>query len=462
MKRAVLTVAILGAAFLAASGSGASAASDPATSIAALIDQAPPGATITVPPGVYNEQLVITKPVVLIGDGWPVIDGGGKGDVVRVQAPGVTIQGFEIRNSNTEVSDEPAGIRVSADNSVIQHNRVHEVMYGIELENSGGHLVRDNDIASVARFGSERRGHGVYLWHTTDNKVEDNRITNAKDGFFVGFSSRNLIERNTVTDSRYGIHYMYADDNEFHANTFRDNIAGAVLMYSNKITLTGNEFAYSRSLASGYALLFKDVDDVTVKDNLMHHNRLGIGMEGAPASPQGFVTISGNLVAFNQIGIEMTTTTAATFVNNTFMGNMEQVVARGGNVPHHNTWSVDGRGNYWDTYDGYDAGNDGVGDIPFKYDGGFDALVQENQALKAYAYTPARTALDLAASWFPSFRPEPRLVDDHPLMSPSITLPAHTGTDTRAVAAAAALGLLVVPLFAMRRVSSRFGRWSAC
>ncbi len=462
MRPAALTIALLGAVLWAASGSGASAATEPSSSIASLLEQAEPGATVTVPAGVYHEQLVITRPVVLIGEGWPVIDGGGKGDVIRVKAPGVTIQGFEIRNSSTDVSDEPAGVRVSANNSVIRQNRISEVMYGIELQDSGGHLVQDNDIASIARFGPERRGHGVYLWHTTDNTIEGNRITTAKDGFFVGFSSRNLIEHNTVTSSRYGIHYMYAEDNEFNANLFDGNIAGGVLMYSTKINFTGNEFTGSRSPASGYALLFKDVDDVMVEGNLMHHNRLGIGMEGAPASPGKYVTLTGNLIAFNQVGIELTTTTAATFTNNSFMGNMEQVVARGGNVPEHNTWSVDGRGNYWDTYDGYDAGNDGIGDIPFKYDGSFDALVQENQALKAYAYTPARTALDLAARWFPAFRPEPRLVDEHPLMSPPVTLPSHTGAETRLVAAGVALVLLIVPLFAMRRVSSRFGRWPAC
>lgn len=38
-----------------------------------------------------------------------------------------------------------------------------------------------------------------------------------------------------------------------------------------------------------------------------------------------------------------------------------------GALAKKNHWSVDGRGNYWDDYQGYDADGDGVGDIPYRY-----------------------------------------------------------------------------------------------
>lgn len=458
MKRLALFAAV--ALMAGLGGPTAHGVSTPAVSINELIERAQPGDTITVPSGTYNEHLVIEKPITLQGEGWPIIDAGGKGDVIRVNATNVTIRGFVIQGSSTDVSDEPAGIRVTANESRIEGNRIENVLYGIELQDSGGHIVRDNAISSIVHFGSERRGHGIYLWHTSDNLVADNTIESVKDGFFVGFSTRNTIEHNRVTKSRYGIHYMYSDSNEFHENTFRDNIAGGVLMYSVGITFSGNEFAYNKSAASGYGLLFKDVDDVLMTDNFIHHNRLGVTMEGAPSSPAAFVTLQRNLIAFNQAGLELTTTTAATFTENTFTGNLEQVVSRGGSQQQKNKWSLDGRGNYWDDYQGYDANGDGVGDIPFEYDGSYDALVLENQALKTFAFTPARTALDLAGSMFPAFKPTPRLIDPHPLMSPSVTLSHRSGWDTRLAAAAAALVLLAIPLVTMRRAANRFGRWS--
>lgn len=457
----MLSAVAIMAGFWSASTS-ASGSSAPAMSITELIAQARPGDTLSIPAGTYHEHLVIDKPVTLEGKDWPVIDAGGHGDVIRINAENVSIRGFVIQGSSSDVSDEPAGIRVAANNAHIEGNRIHDVLYGIELQDSGGHVVRNNVVSSIARFGAERRGHGIYLWHTNDNLIENNTIRDVKDGFFVGFSTGNTIENNRVTGSRYGIHYMYSNGNEFHDNAFRDNVAGGVLMYSSDITFTGNEFAYNKSAASGYGLLFKDVDNVLMSGNLIHHNRLGITMEGAPSSPAAFVTLKGNLIAFNQAGLELTTTTAATFTENSFMGNLEQVVSRGGSLQHHNTWSLDGRGNYWDEYQGYDANGDGVGDIAFGYDGSYDALVQENQALKAFAFTPARSALDLAGSWFPAFKPVPRLSDTHPLMSPSITLPGGAGRDARLSAAIAALLLVTIPLVAMRGASTRFGRWSKC
>src|SRR5690606_28879447 len=93
-----------------------------------------------------------------------------------------------------------------------------------------------------------------------------------------------------------------------------------------------------------------------------------------------------------------------------------------GSLEHRNAWSEDGRGNYWDDYRGYDAGGDGVGDLTYRYEGAFDDLVQRNEAVRAFSFTPASRALDLAARWFPVHRPEPRVVDEHPLMSPTINL----------------------------------------
>ena len=45
------------------------------------IAAAQPGDTIQVPSGTYAGTLLIDKPVILEGQGMPVIDGGGHGDV---------------------------------------------------------------------------------------------------------------------------------------------------------------------------------------------------------------------------------------------------------------------------------------------------------------------------------------------------------------------------------------------
>ncbi len=414
------------------------------TTIQAAIDSASPGETVTIPAGTYHETIVVDKSITLIGEGWPTIDGRQAGDVVRVTADGVILRGFVVQGSSRSVSAEPGGIRLEGNNATVEGNRVADVLYGVILIGSHGHTIRGNDIVSILDYPTERRGHAVYLWNTSHNLIEGNIISDAKDGIFLGFATFNEIRGNHVTDVRYGIHYMYADDNGFFDNTFKDNLAGAAIMYSRRIELVGNVFSHNSSAASGYGLLLKDVDDVTLRGNLIHHNRVGLLMEGAPQSPLSFVRLEGNLIGYNQTALGLTTTTDATFVGNSFISNLQQVETRGASIENRNTWAEDGRGNYWDGYQGYDADGDGVGDIPFRYEGAYDSLVADNQALNAFKFTFAHTALDLTARWFPVYRPDARVVDPAPLMSPTITLPRESGF--RAAIGSAAFGIVLLGL----------------
>ncbi len=438
--------AIILAAMLRGGDAARAASTPPPDSISVRIAHARPGDTIVVPAGTYLEQVTIDKPLTLVGEGWPVIDGGELGDVVVVTSPDVTLRGFVIQGSAQGVIDEPAAIRVRADRSTIEKNRIHDCLYGIMLEDSNGHRVVGNEVASFQAFHPERRGHALYLWHTDGNLVADNTVVGSKDGVFVGFSTRNQVERNLISDARYGIHYMYADHNAFVDNVFRDSMAGAAIMFSRDVTFRGNQFLHSRSAASGYGLLFKDVDDIEMTDNVVAGNRLGITLEGAPHTPGSTVTLRHNLVGWNDVALELASTTQVTFAENTFLGNLEQVTLSGSDTLHKNVWGEGDRGNYWDDYRGYDANGDGVGDIAYSYEGTFDQLAQKSEWVRAYSFTPARTALEMAADWFPSFRPEPRVVDVHPLMRPAMSMPTDARSTSRTTTLAIAGALCLVPL----------------
>ena len=432
-------------------------------SIAAMIDAAEPGDTIVVPPGRYREALVIDKAVTLIGESAPVIDGGETGDVVVIAANDVTLRGFVIEGSASNVSEEPAGIRVTADRATLRGNVLRDVLYGIVLQDSDGHTVVGNRISSKMEYAEERRGHAIYLWHTANNIIRDNTVDGAKDGIFVGFGSDNLIENNLVEHVRYGIHYMYADRNVFRGNTFSHNIAGAALMYSRVLTLEDNEFSHSASAASGFGLLMKDVDDVVMTNNRVFQNRVGLTMEGAPHTPGSTVVLQDNFIAYNDVAVELFTNTNVQFTGNSFIGNLRQVESRGGNLAGRNAWDVDGRGNYWDDYRGYDADGDGLGDRPYTYASVFTALTEDEPALKAFAFTPAQTALDLGARWFAIYEPDPSVTDSSPLMTPRVTMKGAGAEAASWAMAAAMLPLVLVPFLVFRLARRELAaRWAAC
>ena len=96
-KVAAAAAAIGLLAFIGAEGAATPATASAAGSIADAISRAAPGDTVRIGPGTYREQLVIDKPLTLIGEGWPVIDGGRKGDVVVIAAEWVTLRGFVIQ-----------------------------------------------------------------------------------------------------------------------------------------------------------------------------------------------------------------------------------------------------------------------------------------------------------------------------------------------------------------------------
>src|SRR5512134_3723680 len=67
-----------------------------ASPLQARVDAAAPGERIEVGPGVYEGDLHVDRPVHLAGRGRPRLVGSGKGSVVRIRAPGVVLEGFDV------------------------------------------------------------------------------------------------------------------------------------------------------------------------------------------------------------------------------------------------------------------------------------------------------------------------------------------------------------------------------
>lgn len=416
----------------------------PASEIAALIDTAEAGSTVRIPPGVYAGQLRVRKPVTLDGGGRVTIDGGGVGTVVEVTAPGVTIRGMTIRGSGEDVMGEPAGLLVLAGGAVIEDNTLDDTLYGIDLREASGSVIRRNSIRGKD-LDQGRRGDGIRLWWSHSCLIESNTVTRSRDMVFW-YSEDLRVEGNRVTDSRYGLHFMYSHDTVLERNELSANSVGVYLMYSNRIRLEHNHMGNNRG-ASGYGVGLKDCDDITIERNAMLANRVGVYIDNSPSSFESTGLFASNMIAFNEIGLLATPNTHDNvFTGNAFIENEQQAATHGRGALDRNTFARSGVGNFWSDYAGFDLDGDGVGDLPYEPRSLFGAMLADTPNLRLFVHSPAQQAIEFTARALPELRPRPTLNDPSPLArTPRIeTTTASSGDSSPAGMALGGLLLLAV------------------
>ncbi|MCI0393760.1 MAG: nitrous oxide reductase family maturation protein NosD [Chloroflexi bacterium] len=405
--------------------------------------QAQDGDTVEVYGGAYAGPVVIDRRVTLVGHDWPVIDGGGRGTVVTITAPGAALQGFVVRNSGDSLDEENSGVVVEAAGVTVANNRLEATLFGIDLQQAPGSVVRDNVIDSLD-LPIARRGDAIRVWYSNDVRIENNHIAQGRD-VVLWYSERLTIANNEVSDSRYGLHFMYCDDATIAGNRFLNNSVGVFLMYSRRLRLENNLLAGNRG-PSGYGLGMKDLDDALVSGNVFLDNRVGIFLDNSPREIDSVGRVENNVLAYNDIGLSLLPSVRHNyFTGNSFVDNQEQVSVEGGGRMAENWWSVDGRGNYWSDYAGYDADGNGIGDVPYHADRLFEDLLDRKAELRLFIFSPAAQAVDFAARAFPFVRPQPKLVDDSPAMAPAwpAGAPALPRPETQSLPWAVAALLLV-------------------
>lgn len=441
----------------------AQGASTPALSLQERIDRAAPEDIVIVDGGTFRESITIDKSISLIGRNAPIIDGGGKGDVVTIAADDVVISGFTIRGSGKSISQEPAAVKVKdAKRVTVRSNVLRDAHFGVHITDGSEDLIENNIIDVGAATPIERRGHGIYLWQVSGSTLYGNTILHAADGIHLEFSERNVIGKNTVTQSRYALHFMYAHGNKMIGNMFRDNLAGAVLMYSNDLILKDNELSNNRRGASGAGILLKDDDNIWVEGNRILRNKFGMTVDGTPQSAGSTAIFRRNLFALNDTGIAVMSNAPITFVENAMIDNTVQVKALGGDLSGHAggvptagapvsgsppslskaaVWTSAGRGNYWSDYRGFDANGDGVGDQPYLPRPLFAGRLDNKEMLRLFQFTPAQQAIDMATDLFPVYRYRAIIEDPDPLIEPppGIALSRDSGINLRLLVASALL-----------------------
>jgi nitrous oxidase accessory protein len=376
--------------------------------IAPAIAASAAGDVIRVRGGVYREDLLLDKKLAIVGEGYPTLFGIGVGSVVTITAAGCELSGFVIEGSGTGQTNEmDAAVQVRSNGNRVVDNRMRRVFYGVVVADARRNEIADNDIRGLRHLAYGQRGDGIYLFRAPENFVARNRISAERDAIYFQYAPRGRAVDNVVSDSRYGLHDMFSDDAVIARNEFRDSAVGANIMNSRRIRVEGNRIAGNRGVP-GIGLTLKDCDDSIVRGNEIVENARGLLLDGSSTNRFSDNTLQGNDTAITLFS----SAERNAFGGNQFVDNWSDLVLSGRDSGTR--WTINGRGNYWSRYRGFDFDGDGIGDAPHPLIGAFERLEGSSPAARIFLQSPAAAGLELAARL--SGRVDADAIDDHPLV----------------------------------------------
>jgi nitrous oxidase accessory protein len=337
----------------------------------AAIAQAREGDVVELPPGTWPGPVRLDKALTLRGRGG-VLDGGGVGTVLVVDAPGARIEGLELANGGDDVGAPDACIFITerATGALVRDSTMRGCTFGIWVHQTRDVQLLDNRIEGHTELRVADRGNGIHLFDASGLVVRGNRISRARDGIYVSATEDSLIEGNLTEDQRFGIHYMYNERN---------------------------------------GILFRDVQFSEIHRNRMERN--GIGMFFFSSTEN---SIRANRIAHNEVGLKIWAGTRRNVVEeNWIVGNRQQVFYVGA---EDQVWGESARGNYWGDYVGWDQDGDGVGDRPHRVDSFKAKLTYQYPAAVLLLHSPALEMLSHLSDALPLLR-TPTVVDLSPVLS---------------------------------------------
>ena len=376
------------------------------TSIKNAISISKDNDTIIIKKGTYKEyDIFIDKPLSIIGENYPVIDGEEKGEIFTIISDNVTIDGLFIINVGVSYTEDFAALRVrKSKNFEIKNLVLENLFFGIYIEKSHYGKIYHNKIIGDA-VQEHNSGNGIQLWYSKHIEIEHNFVQGTRDGIYLEFADNCVIKNNSsINNLRYGLHFMFSNNDIYQDNIFENNGAGVAVMFSKNIKMFDNIFQKNWGSAS-YGMLLKEINDAEIKGNIFEENTIGINIEGS-----------------NRIN----------YVNNNFINNGWAIKVRGACYTNnflnnnflHNSFDISYNSkindnvfdkNYWSSYTGYDLDKDGIGDVPYRPVKLFSYIVNRTPETIVLLRSLFIDIIDFSEKVSPVFTPD-NLLDKNPLI----------------------------------------------
>ena len=383
----------------------AAEAAQATSALQARIDAARPGSVLRLDGRTWRGAIRVDRQLTLEGAGG-AIDGGGRGTVVVVDAPGVVLDGVKVTGSGHDLGAPDACVYLTpaAKGTILRGLHLERCAFGVWVHETRNVQIRDSVVVGSLEGNRSERGNGIHLFNALDLVVEGNHITGGRDGIYVSATEKSLIRGNRMEKTRYGVHYMFSYDNEVSGNLAIDNTNGYALMESHNITAREN-------LARGNAergILFRDVQYCSIERNHVEGNGEGLFFYSSTEN-----TIRDNSVVGNEVGARIWAGSVRNVISgNRFIGNRTQIFY----VASSDLVLGEGQpGNYWSDYLGWDQDGDGLGDRPYRIDSFTTKLAYRYPIAALLLRSPALELLAHLEERLPLLR-VPTVVDNGPLV----------------------------------------------
>ncbi|MFY0653235.1 MAG: nitrous oxide reductase family maturation protein NosD [Cyclobacteriaceae bacterium] len=376
-------------------------------SIVEAYEAVQPNDTIFIKTGTYDcVDLVIQKPVVLLGEEGAVLDGQSKSYILKLLSDSVIVSGIKFINPGRSYTKDFAAIYVfKSRNFQLLNNEIIDPFFGMLIEKSHEGLISGN-LVHGQFVREDEAGNGIHAWHCSNLTIENNEVFGVRDGIYLEFVDESIVQKNyTHENVRYGLHFMFSNHDKYEGNTFQDNGAGVAVMFSKFIEMTNNTFIKNWGTAS-YGLLLKEIYDAEVVGNTFTENTIGIFVEGCTR-----VNYTNNRLEQNGWAVKVSGGCYANlFSKNNFLSNSFDV--------SYNTKMNDNKfeGNYWSSYSGYDLDKNEIGDVPYRPVKLFSYVVNQTPETIILLRSLFVDIINFSEKVSPVFTPD-KLVDNSPAMT---------------------------------------------
>lgn len=329
--------------------------------IQSAIDASKRGDIIQVAAGDYPEHLIVDVVELTItgaGKATTFIDAQTNGIAMDLQANGITVTGFTIKNGGRN----PGITSYTYGGHTISNNIIANFTDGIYFVQSDSNTISGNTFLNNSM-------HGINLSSSLNNQITSNSISQSAFGMNLAYANNTMIKLNTISGTSYGIYLSGTTLNTVAQNNEQSNSIGIQTSRSDHLTISNN------TISGGmYTIQFQTTHYSQISNNTLTQASYGIYLAYSNYNSLNGSPLPGNLVAKNDWGLVIYNSTGNQIINgNTFAENtwgMYITSYSSGNTIHHNnfvsnvrqavqdlgctnTWDNGAEGNYWNDYTGY-------------------------------------------------------------------------------------------------------------